>query len=137
VAHAHDDRRGDAPLQTGRQGRWAAAVRPPDVPARQARHPRQPDAIAGPPGPPLAFPPCPDDDAGWAAVLAASPALEPALTGVADGLAAGLDGHRVRACGNGVVPAVAALAWRTLTAALTEAESIPVLGGQPADRPAL
>jgi DNA (cytosine-5)-methyltransferase 1 len=58
----------------------------------------------------MAFPPCPDDDEGWAKVPAA---FEPVVRGVADGLAAGMD--RLRACGNGVVPAVAALAWRTLS----------------------
>jgi len=60
------------------------------------------------------FPPGPGDRAGWERLLAADPALEPALRGDADGLADRVD--RLRACGNGVVPLVAAYALRTLLA---------------------
>ena len=60
------------------------------------------------------FPPGPGDRAGWERLLAADPAFEPALRGDADGLADRVD--RLRACGNGVVPLVAAYALRTLLA---------------------
>lgn len=70
------------------------------------------------------FPPGRADIAGWARVLAVQPHLAPALPqprlrGVAHGLAAGVDrAERLRACGNGVVPAQAAHAWRGLWAHL-------------------
>lgn len=64
--------------------------------------------------PPLAFPPGPADQDTWWRVLNARPDLEPAICGVAHGLANRVD--RLRGCGNGVVPAQAALAWRTLRA---------------------
>lgn len=71
-------------------------------------------SVAGP-GLPV-FPPGPEDWDGWRKVLSAEPKVEPAVRGVADGMAARVD--RLRACGNGVVPLVAAYAWRTLTSAL-------------------
>jgi DNA (cytosine-5)-methyltransferase 1 len=48
----------------------------------------------------------------WRRILAHEPALEPALCGVADGMANRVD--RLRLCGNGVVPDTAALAYLTL-----------------------
>ncbi|MCK6478680.1 MAG: DNA cytosine methyltransferase, partial [Planctomycetes bacterium] len=64
------------------------------------------------------FPPGPLDRAGWDGVLAArpglAPALEPGVRGVADGMAARAD--RLRLLGNGVVPLVAAHAFRVLAA---------------------
>jgi DNA (cytosine-5)-methyltransferase 1 len=67
------------------------------------------------------YPPSPDSPT-WSEILRDSPELSPAVEcdifGVADGLAVWLD--RLRACGNGVVPAVAALAWRTLVGGLSE-----------------
>lgn len=70
------------------------------------------------------FPPGPDDRAAWSRIIAVHPELAPALPaqsrlrGVADGLACGVDralrADRLRACGNGVVPAQAAHAWRGL-----------------------
>ena len=63
------------------------------------------------------FPPGPDDLKAWARVLAELPALEPAFCNVADGLATTGDrSHRLRLLGNGVVPLVAAHAFRTLAA---------------------
>lgn len=57
------------------------------------------------------FPPGPDDLRAWADV---SPDAQPAVCRMAHGLANRLD--RLRACGNGVVPEQAALAYRTLRA---------------------
>ena len=60
-----------------------------------------------------AFPPAPNDIDGWASV---ADDIKPTVLRMANGLADRLD--RIRACGNGVVPLVAAHAWRTLTADL-------------------
>jgi DNA (cytosine-5)-methyltransferase 1 len=70
----------------------------------------------GAPGTPRAWPPGPDDAAGWRSVLEVRPDLEPAVRRVAHGLAYRVD--RLRLCGNGVVPQQAALAYRTLHARL-------------------
>ena len=60
-----------------------------------------------------AFPPSPLDREAWEEVdRSFLPTLEPEVRGVADGLANRVD--RLRACGNGVVPLVAAHAWRVL-----------------------
>lgn len=63
-----------------------------------------------------AFPPGPGDDNGWRDWLRRHPDTEPAVRRGADGLAYRVD--RLRLCGNGVVPLVAAYAWRTLAARL-------------------
>ena len=63
-----------------------------------------------------AWPPGPGDPAGWERYLRAAPDLEPAVRRGADGLAHRVD--RLRLCGNGVVPLVAAHALRTLAAEL-------------------
>jgi len=60
------------------------------------------------------FPPGPADRFGWERILERAPHLEPAVRGGADGLAHRVD--RLRLCGNGVVPLVAAYAFRTLAA---------------------
>lgn len=74
-----------------------------------------------------AWPPGPADHEDWAGVLRArpelAPATEPSLRDVADGLAYSA---RLRILGNGVVPLVAAHAFRTLLAALVRDE-----GGRP------
>ncbi|MGE3478294.1 MAG: DNA cytosine methyltransferase [Dongiaceae bacterium] len=67
------------------------------------------------PDPQQPFPPGPTDRCGWEKFLRARPDLEPAVRGGADGLAFRVD--RLRLCGNGVVPLVAAYAFRTLAAA--------------------
>jgi len=60
------------------------------------------------------FPPGPDDLGGWREYLGSAPQLEPSLRRGADGLANRVD--RLRLCGNGVVPLVAAHAFRILAA---------------------
>lgn len=67
------------------------------------------------------FPPGPGDLSRWRDTLERAPELEPAIRGVADGLASRLDIARVdrlRLLGNGVVPLAAAYAVRTLAARL-------------------
>ena len=69
------------------------------------------------------FPPGPDDLAAWASMLAEVPEVEPAVCREADGVAWWLDvtanrTPRLRVLGNGVVPLVAAHAFRTLAARL-------------------
>ncbi|HBG98598.1 MAG TPA: DNA cytosine methyltransferase [Rhodobacteraceae bacterium] len=63
-----------------------------------------------------AWPPGPGDADGWREFLRNAPELEPAVRRGADGLAHRVD--RLRLCGNGVVPLVAAHALRTLAAQL-------------------
>ena len=67
------------------------------------------------PDPQQPFPPGPTDAESWRHYLQHRPDLEPAVRGGADGLAYRVD--RLRLCGNGVVPLVAAYAFRTLAAA--------------------
>ena len=63
-----------------------------------------------------AWPPGPEDVDGWTRYLRHAPDLEPAVRRGADGLAHRVD--RLRLCGNGVVPLVAAHALRTLATEL-------------------
>lgn len=63
-----------------------------------------------------AWPPGPGDADGWRKFLRHAPDVEPAVRRGADGLAHRVD--RLRLCGNGVVPLVAAHALRTLAAQL-------------------
>ena len=65
-----------------------------------------------------AWPPGPHDADGWARYLRSAPDAEPAIRRGADGLAQRVD--RLRLCGNGVVPLVAAHALRTLAHQLLE-----------------
>ncbi len=64
------------------------------------------------------FPPGPTDAEAWQSYLAEHPNTEPAVCRGSDGLGNRVD--RLRACGNGVVPLVAAVAWRTLEARMME-----------------
>ena len=63
-----------------------------------------------------AWPPGPGDAGGWERYQRCAPNLEPAVRRGADGLAHRVD--RLRLCGNGVVPLVAAHAIRTLAVEL-------------------
>ena len=63
-----------------------------------------------------AWPPGPGDRAGWRRYLRCAPDLKPAIRRGTDGLAFRVD--RLRLCGNGVAPLVAAYALRTLAAEL-------------------
>ncbi len=63
-----------------------------------------------------AWPPGPGDAGGWERYLRAAPDAEPSIRRGSDGLAHRVD--RLRLCGNGVVPLVAAHALRTLAAQL-------------------
>ncbi|AUC53964.1 DNA methyltransferase [Sagittula sp. P11] len=74
------------------------------------------DDIGEHPGERPAWPPGPGDADGWGRYLRCAPDLEPAVRRGADGLAHRVD--RLRLCGNGVVPLVAAHALRTLAAEL-------------------
>jgi len=65
------------------------------------------------------FPPGPGDLDAWRAVLGRDPSLEPAVCGVADGLASRVDSLSM--LGNGVVPLAAAYAFATLLARLEHA----------------
>jgi len=62
------------------------------------------------------WPPGPGDADGWERYLRAAPNAEPSIRRGSDGLAHRVD--RLRLCGNGVVPLVAAHALRTLAAQL-------------------
>ncbi len=64
------------------------------------------------------FPPGPDDLGGWREYLRSTPQLEPSVCRGADGLANRVD--RLRLCGNGVVPLVAAHAFRILVARFSD-----------------
>lgn len=66
------------------------------------------------------FPPGPDDLAGWREYLKRHPTAQPAVRRDADGMA--LRVERLRALGNGVVPAQAALAWHVLHSRLLLSE---------------
>ena len=60
------------------------------------------------------FPPGPSDTRGWEYVYSELPALIPSFCRVVNGDTPWVD-PQLRAIGNGVVPAVAALAWRILS----------------------
>lgn len=70
------------------------------------------------------WPPGPEARADWMAVLEQEAHLEPGFCRVADGRANFVD--RIRACGNGVVPAMAALAFTHLSRVL----GCPAFGGR-------
>ncbi|KAA8607565.1 DNA methyltransferase [Salipiger aestuarii] len=91
--------------------------RQPDVDdADGARSQRRGDEPCQYAGERPAWPPGPGDADGWAQYLRAAPDAEPSIRRGSDGLAHRVD--RLRLCGNGVVPLVAAHALRTLAAQL-------------------
>ena len=69
--------------------------------------------------PPL-FAPNPGNLDAWRQALANDPSLEPAVCRMADGLATGMVGDRLRLTGNGVVPLAAGYAFVSLCAALLD-----------------
>ena len=71
------------------------------------KHPSRPRDIY------LSIPPGPADHDGWARMLTEVPEAQPTFCRVAHGPAPGVD-RRLRAIGNGVVPAVAAAAYKYL-----------------------
>ena len=98
--------------QVGRPDPFGGAVDDADSAGSQGRG----DDIGEHAGERPAWPPGPGDADGWERYLRAAPNLEPAVRRGADGLAQRVD--RLRLCGNGVVPLVAAHALRTLAAEL-------------------
>lgn len=100
-----------AALDGRREGRTEPAIRSGGSPAAGA------DGAVANAGSLGLFPPGPRDLDAWREVLARTPHLEPAVRGLADGLAATrIDWLRL--LGNGVVPLQAAYAIRTLAARL-------------------
>ena len=74
--------------------------------SQQAEHPQRPSHV------PL-YPPVPNDQDGWAYMLSIMPEAQPTFCRMVDGATTGVE-QRLRALGNGVVPAMAAVAFRTL-----------------------
>lgn len=105
-------------------GRCSGMADPGSKRRGQVRGGSTPEGGACPSGE-ILFAPGPSDPR-WPEILAAAPSLEPAIRGVADGVAGRVD--RLRALGNGVVPLQAAYAWRTLSALLDASEG----AGEPA-----
>ena len=64
------------------------------------------------------YPPNPSQREEWSQLLSVVPEVEPTFCRDVNGLMPGMD-RRLRAIGNGVVPAVAATAWLNLTEKLT------------------
>jgi len=77
------------------------------------RHPASGGGELAHAGLPL-YPPGPNDHAGWAYLLSIMPEAQPTFCRDADGAPAGV-GDQLRALGNGVIPAVAATAYRELS----------------------
>jgi DNA (cytosine-5)-methyltransferase 1 len=78
----------------------------------EAEYPQRPEDV------PL-YPPSPSDQDGWAYMLNVLPEAQPTFCRVVDGASTGVE-RRLRVLGNGVVPAVAAVAFRTLSEALNQ-----------------
>jgi DNA (cytosine-5)-methyltransferase 1 len=108
--HAGLERRGRPLSGGGDQWPAGATGAPLGDPDGERRLP----TIGGLPPAARPFPPSPAAAGEWAAVLTADPTLEPAIRGVADGLAHRVE--RLRLAGNGVVPMAAAAAFMALAA---------------------
>ena len=72
------------------------------------------------------YPPGPGDRDGWAYLLSIVPEAEPTFCRTLNGSTSGVD-LRLRAIGNGVVPAVAARAFRVLSEKLKKQGNFPEL----------
>ena len=72
------------------------------------------------------YPPGPGDRDGWAYLLSIVPQAEPTFCRTLNGITSGVD-LRLRAIGNGVVPAVAARAFRVLSEKLKKQGNFPEL----------
>ena len=72
------------------------------------------------------YPPGPGDRDGWALLLSIVPEAEPTFCRTLNGTTSGVD-LRLRAIGNGVVPAVAARAFRVLSEKLKKQGNFPEL----------
>ena len=70
------------------------------------------------------YPPGPGDRGGWSQLLSIVPEAEPTFCRTLNGPTAGVD-LRLRAVGNGVVPAVAAVAFINLAAAIAARSGFP------------
>ena len=70
------------------------------------------------------YPPGPGDREGWSQLLSIVPEAEPTFCRTLNGPATGVD-LRLRAVGNGVVPAVAAVAFRELANKLKKDGNFP------------
>ncbi|HBS50831.1 MAG TPA: DNA cytosine methyltransferase, partial [Rhodobacteraceae bacterium] len=115
VADADGRRRKQAERGQSQIGR--PDQRQPDVDdADGARSQGRRHDIGEHPGERPAWPPGPGDADGWERYLRAAPDAEPSIRRGSDGLAHRVD--RLRLCGNGVVPLVAAHALRTLATQL-------------------
>ncbi len=115
LAHTDGDRRKQAERWKSQIGR--PDQRQPDVDdADGTRSQGWRDDIGEHAGERPAWPPGPGDADGWEHYLRAAPDAEPSIRRGADGLAHRVD--RLRLCGNGVVPLVAAHALRTLAVQL-------------------
>ena len=115
LADADGDRRKQTERgqsQIGRPDQRQSAVDDADGAGSQGRG----DDIGEHAGQRPAWPPGPGDADGWERYLRAAPDAEPSIRRGSDGLAHRVD--RLRLCGNGVVPLVAAHALRTLAAQL-------------------
>ena len=115
LADAHGERRQQAERGQPQDG-GSDPCQPPVDDADGAGSQGRRDDIGEHAGERPAWPPSPGDEGGWERYLRCAPDLEPSIRRGADGLAHRVD--RLRLCGNGVVPLVAAHALRTLAAEL-------------------
>ncbi|NPD21650.1 DNA cytosine methyltransferase [Rhodophyticola sp. DY48A3-103] len=114
---AHSDGDGRKQAERGQPKVCRPDQRQPDVDdANGARSQGRRDDVGEHAGQRAAWPPGPGDADGWERYLRTAQDAEPSICRGADGLAHRVD--RLRLCGNGVVPLVAAHALRTLAAQL-------------------
>ena len=112
---------GNARQDVGRSSRELADAHKPGLQGRQSTRQGAYKLPTGQSGAEMELPffaPGPNDERRWSGILEANPSLEPAICRMADGMAHRLD--RLRACGNGVVPLQAAVAFTELSRRLNE-----------------